>query len=81
MASASLYVSCAQSKTIGPPAQTPPVAPNCGGLAVVSTIQKGMCLHLGLNHDVYELVLTLSDLNDFLDQSCAKPTLKIRDAV
>ena len=37
-------------------------------------------LHLGLDHGVYELMLALGDLDDFLDKTRANSALQIRDA-
>lgn len=43
--------------------------------------QEEVCLHLGLDHNVYKLVFALGDLDDFFNQSRANSALKFRDTV
>lgn len=39
-----------------------------------------MYLHLGFNHDIYELVLALGYLDNLFNQTCANPALQVRDS-
>ena len=72
----------AQNTPTGLLALAPPMAPSC--IVLAERLRCCGCdysyLHLGLNHGIHELVLALGDLDDFLNQACAKPVLQLRDA-